>query len=64
MIEGYLSLISPATGLIPVGGGWHISDWPYPTVEHEGEHLTVATDQGMAGVADSVRSRCLAEPGR
>lgn len=41
MIEGYLSLISPATGLIPVGRGWHISDWPYPTVEHEGEHLTV-----------------------
>lgn len=41
MIEGYLSLISPATGLIPVGRGWHISDWPYPTVEHEGEYLTV-----------------------
>ncbi|PJN51428.1 hypothetical protein PAEVO_45200 [Paenibacillus sp. GM2FR] len=41
MIDGYLSLISPATGLIPVGRGWHISDWPYPTVEHEGEHLTV-----------------------
>lgn len=41
MIEGYLSLVSPATGLIPVGRGWHISDWPYPTVEHEGEYLTV-----------------------
>lgn len=41
MIEGYLSLVSPATGLIPVGCGWHISDWPYPTVEHEGEYLTV-----------------------
>ncbi|OIB03705.1 alpha-L-rhamnosidase [Paenibacillus sp. LC231] len=41
MIEGYLSLISPATGLIPVGRGWHISDWPYPTVEHEGEFLSV-----------------------
>ncbi|WP_127594019.1 alpha-L-rhamnosidase [Paenibacillus lautus] len=41
MIDGYLSLISPVTGLIPVGRGWHISDWPYPTVEHEGEYLTV-----------------------
>lgn len=41
MVDAYLSLISPVTGLIPVGRGWHISDWPYPTVEHEGEHLTV-----------------------
>ncbi|GIO89179.1 alpha-L-rhamnosidase [Paenibacillus lactis] len=41
MIDAYISGASPETRLIPVGDGWHISDWPYPTVEHEGEFLTV-----------------------
>ncbi|MFX3635987.1 MAG: family 78 glycoside hydrolase catalytic domain [Candidatus Pristimantibacillus sp.] len=41
MIDAYMSTLSPDTGLIPIGRGWHISDWPYPTIEHKGEHLTV-----------------------
>ncbi|MFC7679042.1 family 78 glycoside hydrolase catalytic domain [Paenibacillus sp. GCM10028914] len=41
MIDAYMSDLSPETGLIPLGSAWHISDWPYPTVEHEGDHLTV-----------------------
>ncbi|MCU6712508.1 glycoside hydrolase family 78 protein [Paenibacillus sp. J5C_2022] len=41
MLDAYMSTRSPETGLIPVSKGWHISDWPYPTVEHEGDYLTV-----------------------
>lgn len=41
MIDAYMLTLSPDTGLIPIGHGWHISDWPYPSVEHEGEHITV-----------------------
>jgi len=41
MIDHYLSKIDRMTGLIPKSGGWHISDWPYPDVDHEGEYLTV-----------------------
>lgn len=29
------------TGLIPKSEYWHISDWPYPEVSHEGKYLTV-----------------------
>ncbi|WP_309119984.1 family 78 glycoside hydrolase catalytic domain [Paenibacillus sp.] len=28
------------TGLVPKGAGWHISDWPYPTIDQEGAYLT------------------------
>ncbi|WP_340024214.1 family 78 glycoside hydrolase catalytic domain [Paenibacillus sp. FSL K6-1096] len=41
MISYYLGTIDSAMGLVPVGKGWHISDWPYPAVEHEGLFLTV-----------------------
>ncbi|GBF76041.1 hypothetical protein PA598K_04481 [Paenibacillus sp. 598K] len=41
MIAYYIGIIDPDMGLVPVDKGWHISDWPYPTVEHEGDFLTV-----------------------
>lgn len=37
----FVGKLDPATGLVPLDKGWHISDWPYPSVAHEGEHLTV-----------------------
>src|SRR5690606_9817802 len=41
MVDYFLSKRHPEVGLVPLDKGWHISDWPYPTVEHEGEFLTV-----------------------
>lgn len=41
MADAYVRRIDPATGLVPKGGGWNISDWPYPTVEDAGDYLTV-----------------------
>ncbi|MCQ6562116.1 alpha-L-rhamnosidase [Paenibacillus mendelii] len=41
MIDYFMGTADPNTGLIPVGKGWHISDWPYPTVDHAGDFLTV-----------------------
>jgi len=41
MLRYYVGIIDPETGLVPVDKGWHISDWPYPTVEEEGPYLTV-----------------------
>ncbi|WJH35990.1 glycoside hydrolase family 78 protein [Paenibacillus sp. CC-CFT747] len=41
MVDYYLGTADPETGLVPVGKGWHISDWPYPTVDHSPEFLTV-----------------------
>jgi len=41
MIDYYYGTKNADTGLIPLGKGWHISDWPYPTVDHTGEYLTV-----------------------
>lgn len=39
LIEHYISKIDP-TGLVLKNAEWHISDWPYPTVDHEGQYLT------------------------
>lgn len=41
MVDYYLGIVDPVTGLVPLDKGWHISDWPYPTVEDKGEYLTV-----------------------
>jgi alpha-L-rhamnosidase len=41
MIGHYTGLLDRDTGLVPLHKGWHISDWPYPSVEHAGEFLTV-----------------------
>ncbi|MNH93068.1 Bacterial alpha-L-rhamnosidase [compost metagenome] len=41
MTNYYTSIIDPETGLVPLDKGWHISDWPYPTVDHSSEYLTV-----------------------
>ncbi|UVI27502.1 alpha-L-rhamnosidase [Paenibacillus spongiae] len=41
MIDYFMNTADSDTGLIPIGKGWHISDWPYPTVDHAGEFLTV-----------------------
>lgn len=39
IIELYLSKIDE-TGLVVKNSDWHISDWPYPTVDHDGTYLT------------------------
>ncbi|RXZ80500.1 alpha-L-rhamnosidase [Paenibacillaceae bacterium] len=41
MVDYYLGIIHPAIGLAPVEKGWHISDWPYPEVDHSSAYLTV-----------------------
>ncbi|MBW7459753.1 family 78 glycoside hydrolase catalytic domain, partial [Paenibacillus sepulcri] len=41
MADYYLGILDRGLGLVPVDKGWHISDWPYPTVDHESEVLTV-----------------------
>ncbi|MGN7356773.1 family 78 glycoside hydrolase catalytic domain [Paenibacillus sp. SAF-054] len=40
MLDAYCSRIDER-GLLPLGEGWHISDWPYPQVEHKGSYLAV-----------------------
>lgn len=40
MADYYTGLIDE-TGLVPLDKGWHISDWPYPTVDHSSDYLTV-----------------------
>ncbi|CAI6087645.1 alpha-L-rhamnosidase [Cohnella sp. JJ-181] len=37
----YLGIVDPDVGLAPLDRGWHISDWPYPTVDQEVSFLTV-----------------------
>ncbi|WP_141504759.1 alpha-L-rhamnosidase [Paenibacillus luteus] len=41
MVDYFISKLDQATGLVPLDKGWHISDWPYPSVEHEGDFLAV-----------------------
>lgn len=41
MADHYAASIDPVTGLVRGGGGWHISDWPYPTVDHASDFLAV-----------------------
>jgi alpha-L-rhamnosidase len=41
MVDYFISRMDPVIGLVPLDKGWHISDWPYPSVEHAGEFLTV-----------------------
>jgi len=41
MTDYFIGILDGETGLVPLDKGWHISDWPYPTVEHKGEFLTV-----------------------
>ncbi|WP_139995217.1 alpha-L-rhamnosidase [Paenibacillus paridis] len=41
MIDYFISKLDEATGLVPLDKGWHISDWPYPSVEHAGDFLAV-----------------------
>ncbi|HZG74760.1 MAG TPA: family 78 glycoside hydrolase catalytic domain [Paenibacillus sp.] len=41
MLRHYLERIDEDSGLVPAGGGWNISDWPYPSVEHQGNYYTV-----------------------
>lgn len=41
MADYYLAVADNAVGLVPLDKGWHISDWPYPTVDHQGDYLTV-----------------------
>lgn len=41
MVDYFIGKLDPSTGLMPLDKGWHISDWPYPSVEHHGEFLTV-----------------------
>ena len=39
MVDHYLSLRSEENGLVPQSKHWHISDWPYPNVDHGGRYL-------------------------
>lgn len=50
MVDYYLSLTKNETGLVPLDKGWHISDWPYPTVDHAGDYLTVENIKLYAAV--------------
>lgn len=39
MVDHYLTLRSDENGLVPQSKHWHISDWPYPDVDHSGKYL-------------------------
>ncbi|GIP39479.1 hypothetical protein J31TS4_27590 [Paenibacillus sp. J31TS4] len=41
LMDGYLDLRCPDTGLIRKSDRWHISDWPYPRIDQDGPYLTV-----------------------
>ena len=41
MVDYYLGIRDTTTGLVPQDKGWHISDWPYPTVDHNDAPLAV-----------------------
>ncbi|MFD2332868.1 family 78 glycoside hydrolase catalytic domain [Cohnella sp. GCM10020058] len=41
LADYFLGIADAETGLIPLGKGWHISDWPYPSVEQSSDFLTV-----------------------
>ncbi|MCD9023861.1 glycoside hydrolase family 78 protein [Cohnella sp. NL03-T5] len=41
MVDYFIGRLDPVSGLVPLDKGWHISDWPYPSVEHKGDFLTV-----------------------
>lgn len=41
MVDYFSGIRDAVTGLAPLDKGWHISDWPYPSVDHKGEFLTV-----------------------
>ncbi|WP_123040987.1 family 78 glycoside hydrolase catalytic domain [Cohnella candidum] len=41
LTESLLSQKDAETSLLPKTAHWHISDWPYPTVDQEGPFLTV-----------------------
>lgn len=41
MVDYFVGIRDADTGLVPLDKGWHISDWPYPSVEHKGQFLTV-----------------------
>ncbi|WP_409345850.1 family 78 glycoside hydrolase catalytic domain [Paenibacillus sp. MBLB4367] len=41
LADYFMGIADAETGLIPLGKGWHISDWPYPSVEHSSDFLTV-----------------------
>lgn len=54
MIDYYVGVIKPETGLVPLDKGWHISDWPYPSVDKKGDHLTVQ-QMKLATALDTAR---------
>ncbi|MFC4597185.1 family 78 glycoside hydrolase catalytic domain [Cohnella hongkongensis] len=41
MVDYFVGIRDSDAGLVPLDKGWHISDWPYPSVEHKGAFLTV-----------------------
>lgn len=41
MVNYFIRIMDINTGLVPLDKGWHISDWPYPSVKHMGQFLTV-----------------------
>lgn len=41
LMDYYIHQIDKEKGLVPKSRDWHISDWPYPKVDHKGAFLTV-----------------------
>ncbi|QNK56353.1 alpha-L-rhamnosidase [Paenibacillus sp. PAMC21692] len=39
MVDYYLGIRDTNSGLVPLDKGWHISDWPYPSVDHGSNSL-------------------------
>ncbi|GGD94281.1 alpha-L-rhamnosidase [Paenibacillus nasutitermitis] len=50
MADYYLGILDKELGLVPLDKGWHISDWPYPTVDHDSRVLTVENMKLYAAV--------------
>ncbi|WP_337101449.1 family 78 glycoside hydrolase catalytic domain [Paenibacillus sp. YIM B09110] len=44
MADYYLGIRDEGSGLVPLDKGWHISDWPYPSVDHGSNPHKQGTD--------------------
>lgn len=53
-VVSYSLSLKDKTGLLKKTSDWHISDWPYPTVSHEGNYLTVYNLLSLSALNDII----------
>ncbi|MDD4090084.1 MAG: hypothetical protein PHY22_00035 [Acholeplasmataceae bacterium] len=53
-VINYSLSLKDSNGLLKKTNNWHISDWPYPTVNHDGNYLTVYNLLALNGIKNSI----------